>query len=108
MDEGPKDVDSMEPNWLKDIIGSKMTGNLGEKPKVVSSVSKLEISLPDSVVDSISYRVSLSLMGKFVSFQPNVDMTRKWCSSRWRLFVLVTVLAMVGSLFLFRFTTKAY
>ena len=68
MDENPKDVASMEPNWLKVVIGSKMSSDIGRKPKVVSSVIGREISLANLVINSISSKLSLSLIGNFFSF----------------------------------------
>ena len=65
-------------------MGSKPT-KLGDLPNLVLGLEGPKISKLDSVVDSIYSRISLSLVGNFMPFRPNVAMVRKWCLTKWSL-----------------------
>ncbi|GLJ54373.1 hypothetical protein SUGI_1167520 [Cryptomeria japonica] len=47
-----------------------------------------------------------TLVGKFFSLRPMVEMVRKWVKDKWKLKGSVSVSAMSGTLFLFKFTTE--
>ncbi|GLJ23524.1 hypothetical protein SUGI_0445660 [Cryptomeria japonica] len=47
-----------------------------------------------------------TLVGKFFSLRPTVEMVRKWVKDKWKLKGSVSVNAMIGALFLFKFTTE--
>ncbi|XP_059064473.1 uncharacterized protein LOC131856638 [Cryptomeria japonica] len=47
-----------------------------------------------------------TLVGKFFSLRPMVEMVRKWVKDKWKLKGSVSVSAMPGALFLFRFIAE--
>lgn len=95
-----------KPNWLHTVISSSKPRKSNDLHTVTWRASGLELLLLESMVDSISSALALCVVGKFFSFQPMVDMVRKWCLARWKLTSLVTVSVMEDALFLFSFTNK--
>ncbi|XP_059076689.1 uncharacterized protein LOC131875963 [Cryptomeria japonica] len=47
-----------------------------------------------------------TLVGKFFSLRPMVEMVRKWVKDKWKLKGSVSISAMLGALFLFKFTVE--
>ncbi|XP_059077997.1 uncharacterized protein LOC131876578 [Cryptomeria japonica] len=64
------------------------------------------IILSDKVVDKIMSSMTFTLVSKFFSFRPSVDMVRKWAATKWKLKGSVMISAMPRALFLFKFTLK--
>lgn len=65
-----------------------------------------KIKLPNNLMDKIISSLHLVIVGHFFSFQPSIDMIRRWVKYWWKLKGSVDILAMLRGLFLFKFNTE--
>ncbi|GLJ55555.1 hypothetical protein SUGI_1193180 [Cryptomeria japonica] len=57
-------------------------------------------------MDETTLDISSTLVGKFYTFRPNVDLVQQWAFNVWKLKGNVLISAMTEVLFLFKFTIK--
>ncbi|XP_057872573.2 uncharacterized protein LOC131078814 [Cryptomeria japonica] len=105
-DVGPLPGEGQESSWKGALVGNSKSEISMLLPKVTNGEEGLEICLPDSIMDNIASPLHLCLVGRFLAFRPTIDMVRRWAHSRWKIKGSVSVSAMPGGLFLFRFTAE--
>ncbi|GLJ46203.1 hypothetical protein SUGI_0973440 [Cryptomeria japonica] len=67
---------------------------------------KTTIVLSDSVVDHIVSSMNLTLVGRFFSFRPSIEIVCSWVAAKWKLKGSVMTSAISGGLFPFKFTME--
>ncbi|GLJ37521.1 hypothetical protein SUGI_0762440 [Cryptomeria japonica] len=103
------DVDLVKENpkssWKNALLGSTKSTPEDVVATFSQMEDKMEIKLPNNLMDIITSSLHLAIVGHFFSFRPSIDMVRRWAKSRWKLKGSLEVSAMLGGLFLFKFNT---
>lgn len=73
--------------WKNALMGSSGTNahsegtkENSEDPKIAHGFDGPMISLPDSLMDSVTSGLKLCVVARFVAFRPTIEMVRKWVS----------------------------
>ncbi|GLJ30298.1 hypothetical protein SUGI_0599220 [Cryptomeria japonica] len=102
----PPTVNMNLKGWKNVLVGNTKTVD----PNIVLVYSQIEegmsLELPDVVLDCILQNVADTLVGKFFSLRPTVEMVRKWVKDKWKLKGIAYVSGMHVALFLFKFTVE--
>lgn len=89
--------------WFNIVVGFGPSKNSCiEIPVSCEYKEGLNLSLLDSIMEKIMLAMENALVGKFISFCPNIDLVWKWAKEVWKLKGGLTTSAMKIGLFLFR------
>ncbi|GLJ06853.1 hypothetical protein SUGI_0050310, partial [Cryptomeria japonica] len=92
--------------WKNALVGKSDTVDPNFVPVYSQSEERTSFELLDVVLDRILQNMTNTLVGKFFSLCPTVEMVQKWVKDKWKLKGSVSVSAMHGALFLFKFTVE--
>ena len=67
---GQRLVDGTLTGWKNALVGSLVANVPMEDPKIAHGLDGLMISLPDSLVDSVTFGLKLCVVARFVPFRP--------------------------------------
>lgn len=100
MKENPKS------SWKNALLGSTKSTLEDAVATFSQKEDGTKIKFPDNLMDIITSSFHLAIVGHFFSFQPSIDMVRRWEKSRWKLKGSLEASAMLGGLFLFMFNIE--
>ena len=87
-------------------MGSSVANVSTEDPNISCGIDGLVISLPNSLVESVTFGLKLCVVGRFIAFRPTIEMVHKWVSQKWKIRGSVGVSAMPSGLFYFKFMSE--
>ncbi|GLJ44052.1 hypothetical protein SUGI_0918830 [Cryptomeria japonica] len=102
----PQAINVNLKGWKNMLVGNTKTVDPNFIPVYSQSEDEMSSEFPNIVLDHILLNMANNLLGKFFSLRPMVEMVRKWVKDIWKLKGSVSVSAMPGALFLFKFTTE--
>ena len=73
--EGRKKLTVGNPaRWKNALVGTNVARDSMEDPKIAHSANEPMISLPDTLVDSVTFGLKLCVVSRFVAFRPTIEM----------------------------------
>ncbi|GLJ25172.1 hypothetical protein SUGI_0481490 [Cryptomeria japonica] len=102
----PLTVNANLKGWKNMLVGNTETVDPNFVPIYLQTKEGTSFEIPDVVLDHILQNMANTLVGKFFSLHPMVEMVKKWVKDKWKLKGTVFFSAMLGSLFLFKFTIE--
>lgn len=101
-----KGVDSSKKCWKSVLTGTRNNSLETIYPEIFQTKEGTKLFLPETIMDEVSSSLHLALVGRFLAFRLTINMVRRWANARWKLKGSVTISAMPGGLFLFKFMVE--
>ena len=80
LDGGQKLENGALSGWKNSLVGSSVANISMKDPKIAHGIDGPVISLPNSLVENVTFGIKLYVVGRFVAFRPTIEMVRKWVS----------------------------
>ena len=92
--------------WKNALVGSQVVSFSMEDSKISHNANRPVISLPDTLVDNVTFDLKLCVVGRFIAFRPMIEMACKWVSQKWKIKGSVSISTIPSGLFGFKFTVE--